>query len=393
MANVLTDLAADIYKAAEIVGRNVVGYIPSVMINAGSEAAAQGDTVRSFTTAEPTLNTSVTPSMTIPEGDDQTVSSKTLVLNSVANVQIPWTGEDIKHVNNGSGYETIYGHQIQRAFNKITNQIEASVAAEAYKNASRAVGTAGTTPFASNFDLVAEARQILVDNGMPVDDGELSLILSTTAGTKLRNLAQLQKANESGGDELLRQGVLLDLQGAMMKESAQAQSHTRGTAYGSSPAYLTDTAGLSPTTYAVGSTTIHLDTGAGTHVAGDVITFSGDSNNYVIGTGSASSGDKDIVLNGPGLRETLADGVTATIANSYTANVMLHRSAMELAMRPMAEPPGGDAAVDRMVVQDDHSGLVFMISVYKGYKKAMFDITTLYQAKAWNDEAIALVLG
>lgn len=388
MANVLSSLAADIYLAAEIVGRNVVGFIPSVTINAGSEAAAQGDTVRSFTTSEPVLNTSVTPSMTIPEGDDQTVSSKTLVLNSIANVQIPWTGEDIKHVNNGPGYSTIYGHQIQRAFNKIVTQIESSIATEAYQNASRAVGTAGTTPFASNFDVVAEARQILVDNGMPVDDGEVSLILSTTAGTKLRNLAQLQKANEAGGTELLRQGTLLDLQGCMMKESAGVQSHTRGTSYGVSPDYLTDYG----SGYSVGETTIHLDTGSGTHVAGDIITFAGDTNKYVIGTGKAT-GEGDIVLNGPGLRETLADGIVAETGNSYTANVMLHRAAVELAMRPLAEPEGGDAAVDRMVVQDPHSGLVFMISVYKGYKKAMFDITTLYQAKAWQDEAISLVLG
>lgn len=388
MSNVLTNLAADIYKAAEMVGRNITGYIPSVMINAGSEAAAQGDTVRSFTTSEPTLNSSVTPSMTIPEGDDQTVGTKTLTLDGVANVQIPWTGEDIKHVNNGSGFETIYGHQIMRAMNKIVNQIEAHTAGVAYKAASRAVGTAGTTPFASNFDLVAEARQILVDNGQ-FEDGAVSLVLSTTAGTKLRNLAQLQKANEGGGDDLLRRGTLLDLQGVMMKESAQAQSHTRGTAYGASPDYLTDFG----SGYGIGDTTIHLDTGAGTHVAGDVITFAGDTNKYVIGTGSASSGDKDIVLNGPGLRAALADGVVAEVGNSYTANVMLHQGAVELAMRPMAEPEGGDAAVDRMIVQDPMSGLVFQISVYKGYKKAMFDITTLYQAKAWNDDAIALVLG
>ena len=56
MANVLTDLAADIYKAADIVGRELVGVIPSMTINAGSEGAAFGDTVRAAVTQEPTLN-------------------------------------------------------------------------------------------------------------------------------------------------------------------------------------------------------------------------------------------------------------------------------------------------------------------------------------------------
>ena len=383
MANVLSDLAADIYKAADIVGREVVGFIPAVTINGGSQEAAQGDTVRSFVTRAATVNTSATPSMTIPEGDDQTVDNKTMTLNTIASVRIPWTGEDIKHVNNGAGYETIYGDQIAQAMRGITNSIEAAIAAEAYKNASRAFGTAGTTPFGSNFSEIAELRQIIMDNGMPVNDGQLSLVVNSLAGTNLRQLAQLQKANEAGGVDMLRQGTLLDLQGFMLKESAGVQSHTKGTATG------LDAAGGEP----VGETSIALDGGdGGTLLAGDVVTFAGDTNKYVVNTGfTAATGTA--VIGGPGLRATLADTVEMTIGNSYTANIGLHRSAVELAMRPLAKPLGGDSAVDMMTVQDPHSGLVFQISVYKGYNKAMIDITTLYQAKAWKPDAIALLLG
>ena len=164
MANVLTDLAADIYQAADIVGRELVGVIPSATINSDATArAAQGDTIRSFSTRSAAVTT-VTPSMTIPEGTDQTVDNKTMTLSTTASVQIPWTGEDIKSVNNGAGFESIYGDQIQQAMRAISNQIEAEVALDISVNASRAIGTAGTTPFAANFDDVAEIRQILVDN-------------------------------------------------------------------------------------------------------------------------------------------------------------------------------------------------------------------------------------
>ena len=380
MANVLTDLAADIYKAADIVGREAVGFIPSVTINSGSEQAAQGDTVRAAFTRESTVNTSVTPSMTIPEGDDQTVDNKTLVLDQIANVQIPWTGEDIKHVNNGSGFETLYGDQIAQAMRGITNAIESHVATVAYQGASRAVGTAGTTPFASNFDSVAEARQILFDNGMPVNDGRTSLIVNSSAGTNLRNLAQLQKVNEAGSSSLLRQGELLNLQGAMLKESAQVQSHTKGTG----TSYQLSAAG------SIGDTTISADTGSGTIIAGDVVTFAGTSDKYVVNT---ALGGGSFTIGGPGLRAAEADNDAITVGNSFAANVMLHQSAVELAVRPLENPFGGDAAEDMMIVQDPHSGLVYQISVYKGYKKAMIDVTVLYKAKAWKEDAIALLLG
>ena len=387
MANVLTDLAADIYKAADIVGREQVGVIPSVLINAGSERAAFGDTVRSAFTRQPTLNTTYTPSMTIPEGDDQTVDNKTLTIDKVANVQIPWTGEDIRSVNNGAGYETIYGDQIAQAMRRITNAIEADLWGEVYANASRVTGEAGTTPFASNFDRVAEVRQILADNGTPMA-GQVTLALSSTAGTKLRNLAQLQKANESGGTELLRQGTLLDLQGMMVKESAGIGVHTKGTATG---ALVNSGGGL-----AVGATAIPFDgatAGASGIKAGDVITFAADTaNKYVVVEGvNAASGT--ITIASPGLRVAIPDNNAITVGNTYTGNVGFHRNAIELAARAPAQPFGGDAAVDRMTVQDPFSGLVYEIAVYKGYGKTMFDVTTLYGQKAWKPDFIAGLMG
>ena len=56
-------------------------------------------------------------------------------------------------------------------------------------------------------------------------------------------------------------------------------------------------------------------------------------------------------------------------------------------------PFGGDAAVDRLTVQDPFSGLVYEIAVYKGYGKTMFDVTTFYAAKVWKNEFVAALLG
>jgi hypothetical protein len=387
MANVLTDLAADIYTAADTVGRELVGVIPSATINTNAtEVAAQGEVIRAAFTQQQPVST-VTPSMTIPEGADQTVDNKTMTLSSTASVKIPWTGENIKFVNNGAGFDTIYGDQIKQAMRAITNQIETEVALDIGDRASRAVGTAGTTPFASNFNTVAEVRQVLVDNGMPSNDRQATLVINSAAGTKLRNLAQLNQVDSSGNDDMLRRGTLLDLQGIMMKESAGLDNHTAGT--GSSA--TTDDAG-----YAVGATTLTLaSAGTGTIVAGDVITFAGDTNQYVVTTGDGDvSGGGTIVLGANGLQVAIAASATAiTVVASSVKNVAFHRSAVEIGIRGLAQPMGGDAAVDRMTVQDPMSGIVYNIAAYKGYNKAMFDISCLYGYKVWKPEFTAVLLG
>jgi len=382
MANVLTDLAADLYKAADLVGRELVGFIPASTINSnGSERVAKGDVIRASFTREVSA-IDISESMTIPEGTDQTVDNKTMTITKSRAVQIPYTGEDIRHLNNGIGFETVYGDQIAQAMRTICNEIEVDLADAAYKGSSRAFGTAGTTPFASNFNEVAELRKILVDNGMPVDDGQVSLVLNTAAGVKLRNLASLQQVNTAGNDSLLRQGELLNLQGMSIKESHQIQLHTKGTGTG----YL-----LNDASSALKDSVIATDTGSGTILAGDIVTFAGDAGNkYVVnsalGAGSFSIGT-------PGLRVALADNAAITVGNDYTANIAMHRRAMELAIRPPAVPASGDAATDVLTVSDDRSGLVFEVRVYKGYRKTMIEIASAWGVKVWKPDMVATLLG
>jgi len=380
MANVLTDLAADIYRAADIVGRELTGFIPASTVNAGSEEAAVGQNVRSFATPAATAVT-IAPSMTIPEGTDQTLTNKTLTISNQRGVQIPYTGEDVRFLDGGAGYETVYGAQIQQAMRTLVNEMEADLAEEAYKNASRAVGTAGTTPFGSNFNTVASARQILADNGMPTNDGLMSLVVNTSAGVNLRNLATLTQVNTAGSDDTLRRGELLNLQGVSLKESSQVQSHTKGTG----TSYLVNNAAA-----AIGDTTIPADGGSGTIVAGDVITIAGDTNAYVVNSALAGG---NLSVGDTGLRVAVADNAAITVGNNYTANIMMHQAGMEIAMRAPAKPTGGDAAEDIMVVQDPQTGMVFEVAVYKGFNKAMIQVGAVWGVKAWNSDAIAVLMG
>jgi len=293
MANTLTNLYPDLYAALNKVSREQVGFIPAVGRNSAMARAAVGENIRIPIAGAANVG-NTTPAMAIPEPTDQTVTNTVVTISNSRVAEFGFVGEEQLGLNNGGGYLSVQAQMIAQAMRALCNEIETDLA-ETYIATSRAYGTAGTTPFASTMADTAQVRKILADNGAPLSD--LNLVIDSTAGATMRTLTNLTKANEANDSSLLRQGVLLDVHGFAIRESAQVQnSGTIGTAAN----YVTD-----GSTLPVGTTTIHVDTGTGTVVAGDVITFAGDTNKYVVTTGFAGDGDMDVVIAAPGLKETL----------------------------------------------------------------------------------------
>ena len=389
MANsqTLTGFTELIYQARDIVLREPVGFASSVIINSGSEGVSLGGTVKSFVAGEPTLNTDHTPAMTIPAGDDMTSTVEEMTIGQVARVNIPLKGETLRQLDNTVGRENFVKNTLAQAIRKITNAIESHIGTVAKNGASRALGTAGTTPFASSHALIPQVNQILTDNGAP-NDGQRTLVVSTGAATNLKTLSHIYKVNEAGDAATLRNGTLLDIDGVAIKQSAGVASHTKG----AGASYVINNGNI-----AVGSTTISVDGGTVNTTgfkAGDVISIADEptAGNYVVKTGlTAVAGD--LVLNHPGLRGAIVDGKAVTIGNSYTANVGFHKSAIELAMRPPAQPPGGDAGEEIAVMVDDVTGLSFSARLYKGYGINQIKLMAFYGVKVWKPEFVATLLG
>jgi hypothetical protein len=382
MANTLTSLIPSIYQSLDVVSRELVGFIPAVSMNASAARAAKDQSI--LIPIVPALSASdITPAVTVPDDGDVNVGNVEMKITKSRAVRFRWNGEEQQGLNAaGPGFAGIQQDQFAQAFRALCNEIEADLAA-LYKSASRAYGTPGTTPFASNLADSAQVRKILDDNGCPPSDRQL--VIDTTAGANLRTLAQLTKTNEAGTDSILKQGMLIELHGFMLRESAQVKSHTKGT--GASYA-LNNASG-----YAAGSTTIAVDTGSGTILAGDVFTNSQsgrDANKYVVGT-ALSAGS--LALNKPGNRGAWVDNDTVAVGNSYTANMAFHRSAMQLIARAPALPGGRDSAVDRRIVIDPRSGLAFEVSEYLQYRQTSFEVAIAWGTKAIKSEHMALLLG
>lgn len=378
MANTLTNLVPDLFAAMDIVSRELVGFIPAVTLDASAERAALNQTIRS-PVAPAAVAGDITPAVTPPNDGDQVIGNRTLSITKARRVPVRWNGTEQKGVNSGPGYANIRRDQFAQAMRTLCNEAEADLAA-LYKKTSRAYGTAGTTPFASDLSDPANQLKILLDNGSPNSD--LQLIINTTAGAKLRTLAQLTKANEAGGDSLLRQGLLLDIHGFSIRESAQVKTHTKGTG----ASYLSNNGGG----YAVGDSTLALDTGSGTVVAGDVVTFTGDTNKYVTAT-ALSAGS--FVIGAPGLRATLADNVAMTVGNNYAANMAFQRGAIVLVTRAPELPEEGDMAEDRIMITDPRSGLTFEIAMYKQYRQVQYEVSLAWGCENMKPEHTAILLG
>jgi hypothetical protein len=210
-------------------------------------------------------------------------------------------------------------------------------------------------------------------------------VVDTAAGANIRGLQSA--VNVAGTESILRQGVLLDINGMAVRESAQIKTP----AAGSGANATTNTAG-----YAVGATVITLaSAGTGAIVAGDVITFAGDANQYVVAAGDTDvSNGGTVTLAAPGLRKAIPAAATnITVVAAATRNMAFHRGAIVLAQRLPALPTGGDLAIDRTTITDPRSGLSFEVAMYPQYRQMQWEISCCWGVKVVKPEHFALLLG
>ena len=375
--NTLTGLIQYIYDSVDVVSRELVGMIPAVYKNPKADMVAKDQDITYDIVPEASVY-DVAPSNTIPALDDSTVETGTMKIDKVRAVKFHWTGEDEAAI--GREAKTgVENNKFSQAFRALANEMESDLTG-LYTNASRAYGTAGTTPFATagDFTDASEVARILKDNGAP--EGSMQLVINTAAGAKI--IGKQSQVHMVGSGDPLRQGILLDMAGMQIRESAQVKAHAKGTG----AAYVTSGA------TAAGVTDIALAAGTGTVLAGDVATFAADTDNkYIVGAGVAAPGT--ISLNEPGARATIPDANALTVGASYAANLAFSRDAIHLLTRLPKMPEGGDVADDIMIVQDPVSGIFFQVALYRAYRSVLIEVAVAWGVKAAKPAHMAILLG
>lgn len=371
----LTNLIPTFYEAMDVVSRELVGFIPAVSRDSTAERASIGQLVTSPVVGAMVAE-DITPGPYAADTPNQTIGSVQMGITKARSVPFGITGEETRGLSNAGTLQTINRDRIAQAIRTLTNEVESDLSA-LHVSASRAYGAAATVPFGTALDLTdfANTRKILDDNGVPQAD--LHMVLGSAAMANIRGKQSgLFKVNESGTSDLLRFGVVGDVEGWMVHNSAAVK---RSVAVGTAAGATTNTAG-----YAVGATTITLaSAGTGTMIAGDIVSFAGDTEKYILVSGDADvSGGGTFTIAEPGLQKAIPTAATAiTVTAATTRNMFFHRSAIQLATRAPAMPEGGDSADDGMMITDPVSKLTYEFLVYRQKRQVRYEVNLAWGVK------------
>lgn len=378
----LTSLIPTIYNAMNVVSRELVGFIPAVSRDSSAEQAAVGQVVMSPVVGAMAAE-DLAPAAYADTAPAQTIGNVQMTISKARSVPFGITGEETRGLQNAGTLGNINEQRIAQALRTLTNEVEADLAA-LHINASRAYGTYNATPFGTAADLsdFAQSRRILDENGVPQSD--LHMVLGSTAVANIRGKQSgLFKVNEAGTDDLLRRGALGQIEGFDLHNSGATKT---AVTVGTGASFTTNTAG-----YAEGATAITLITGTGTILAGDIVTFAGDANKYVVTTALAGG---VVTLAEPGLKVAIAGSATAiTVIGATTRNMFFHRSAIQLATRSPAMPEGGDAADDVMLVTDPVSGITYEFCIYKQKRQVRYEVNLAWGVATPNKRFSGILIG
>jgi len=292
------------------------------------------------------------------------------------------TDKELGQINAQDDFITL---EMTAAFEALAVDINDSVFAE-YVGVYGYTGTADTTPFGAGVEVTSAtlARKILNQQKCPRDNRRG--VLDFDAEANALALTQFSDAEKVGSSDVKISGEIGRKFGVDWNADDGVPTHTAGTASGAT---------ASGATFAVGVKTIALDSaGIGTLVEGDVITFAGDSQTYVIATGDDDVSNGGTIVFEPALKVEISSTVAITVKADHVSNLVFHRDAFALAMRAPDDALKEVFTPDNSyTMQDPVSGLVMRLEVIRMYKQTMWELDVLWGAKLIRAEYATRIAG
>lgn len=372
MANTLTAIIPRILARALVSLRTNLVMPRLVNTDYGTEAKKKGSTIDIPAFAAATV-ADVAPSAAPIQAADTTPSYVQLSFDYWKRSGFYLTDKDRLQIE---ANDRFIPNQMQASINILAETVNASIFS-VYNEIAVAGGTAGTTPFASSIDIMATLKKFLSDNRVPLS--QRRLVMDTSAEAKAIVLPALRDVSQAGDREAIQEGIVSRKMGFDWYVDQQVPTHTKGTGSG----YLVNNGAG----YAVGATAITLDTGTGTILKGDTITFAGDTTVYTVVSALASNS----ITIYPGLKATLADNTALTVLASHTCNLAFHRDAIAFASRPLEADFAGGNVIESM--SDPVSGITLRLEVSRQNKQTLWDLDILWGVKLIRPDMACILLG
>lgn len=189
------------------------------------------------------------------------------------------------------------------------------------------------------------------------------------------NIRAFQDLSWGGSMSEILEGKLNRKLGFSWWMDQNALIHTAGTASdGATTVAVDNGAG-----YAVGVKSVVIDVAAGTKtlVEGDIISFAGHSQTYVVTAGVTLDTSGVAVSIEPGLQAAVVDDEVVTVRKSHTVNLAFHRDAIAFATRPLVMH-GAELGVISRSATDPVSGLTLRLEVKHQNRQLRFAYDILY---------------
>jgi len=168
------------WEAVENLSRETVGFIPAAYKSTSANKVKFGQEIQiPYGIVGDMVDTPIGFAVPTAQTNTDSLGYVSLVINKRKTVPIDIDGEDEAGLATTGTEADVRRDQFSEAFRKIANAMEADMASAAILGSSRAVGTAGTSPFntAGDFTTFALAQDVLDHNGASPSDRVMILLL------------------------------------------------------------------------------------------------------------------------------------------------------------------------------------------------------------------------
>lgn len=371
----ISELAPTLFSAAQEVSAEPFGIVDGIFVDFDNKGVAKGDKV-SVPVSPVSEADDFTPGNTTPDGEARTEGKVEVEISkSRKSKPVSLSGEQIRSLENGGNYQEWVRQWAAQSMRVLRNEMERDAAVAIKVGASRAIGTAGTTPFASDLSGLTAVRKILRDNGAPMAD--LQLGIDSSAELNLMNLGIVQQAYAAGTSEERRRGILLPQLGFNIRTSSGITEHTAG-------AFTSGNA----TVAAIGDLEASITNSAGDFLAGDVVEIADIPGKYVLNAIGDATANK-IFINRPGFK---AAGSTKalTLSTDYVPNLAFERNAVVGIVRPPLMP---ENPTIRTLPISDQFGLTYLFVEIRQYGQITWEIHSAWGFKVVQPEHVAILQG